>query len=342
MGHDELKSTGPHPGEPASSVPRPAAEWGAFAACSLIWGSTFLFISLGNDALAPVWAASLRLALASLIIGVLARLIRHPFPRGEALRTALVYGVLQFGVNFALLYWGEKTFPSGLTAVLYATIPLSTALLARAHRLERLSPFKLAGAGVALAGVALIFSGQRDERVGLLPAVALFAAATIAAWSGVLLKRGPRQSPLWANAVGSMAGLVICLVVSFAARESHPIPTRFAAWFPVVYLTCAGSVGAFVFFAWLINHWPVTRVSFIGVVTPVAALVLGWLVRNERLTLASLAGSALVIVGVVLGLRATESASGRARNSSGPPARDSREQLARRGEAPTGSEHSGK
>lgn len=336
MDDEAPRSTEPGPDHAAFSGPRPAAEWGAFAACSLIWGSTFLFISLGNDALAPVWAASLRLALASLLLSVLARLVRHPFPRGSALRTALVYGVLQFGVNFALLYWGEKTFPSGLTAVLYATIPLSTALLARAHRLERLSPLKLAGAGVALAGVALIFSGQLDERVGLLPALALFAAATIAAWSGVLLKRGPRQSPLWANAVGSMAGLVICLVVSFAAGESHLIPARFAAWFPVVYLTSAGSVGAFVLFAWLINHWPVTRVSFIGVVTPVVALVLGWLVRNERLTLGSLAGSALVIVGVVLGLRATESASRRARNSSGPPARDSREQLARRGDVPAG------
>ena len=328
MRDGESKSTSPNPGGPAFSGPRPAAEWGAFAVCSLIWGSTFLFISLGNDALAPVWAASLRLALASLLLSVLARLVRHPFPRGSALRTALVYGVLQFGVNFALLYWGEKTFPSGLTAVLYATIPLSTALLARAHRLERLSPLKLAG-----AGVALIFSGQLDERVGLLPALALFAAATIAAWSGVLLKRGPRQSPLWANAVGSMAGLVICLVVSFAARESHLLPTRFAAWFPVVYLTCAGSVGAFVLFAWLINHWPVTRVSFIGVVTPVVALFLGWLVRNERLTLGSLAGSALVMVGVVLGLRATKSASGRAR--------DSREQLAPRGDPPAGWSRSG-
>ncbi len=278
--------------------------WGAFAACSLIWGSTFLFISLGNGALPPVWAASLRLVLASVLLSGLARLLRHPFPRGAALRAALVYGLLQFGINFALLYWGETSFPSGLTAVLYATIPLSTALLARVHRLEPLAPMKLVGAGVALAGVALIFSGELGGDLHLVPAAALFTAATFAAWSGVLLRRGPRQSPVWANAVGSMAGLVVCLGVSFAGREPHPLPLRFAAWFPVVYLTLAGSLGAFVLFAWLINHWPVTRVSFIGVVNPVVALLLGWLVRGERLGPASFAGSALVILGVIVGLRA--------------------------------------
>ncbi len=151
-----LRETSPagHPG------PRPALAWGAWTTCSLIWGSTFLFISLGNDALAPVWAASLRLALAAVLLTLIARLLRHPFPRGRALRAALAYGFLQFGVNFPLLYWGEKTFPSGLTAVLYATIPLSTALMTAALRMERLTPLKLAGAGVALAGVALLFSDQ--------------------------------------------------------------------------------------------------------------------------------------------------------------------------------------
>ena len=178
----------PHAGASASPAPRdghaaphPAAAWGAWAACSLIWGSTFLFISLGNDALAPLWAASLRLALAVVLLTLIARGLRHPFPRGPALRAALAYGLLQFGINFPLLYWGEKTFPSGLTAVIYATIPLTTALTTAALRMERLTPPRLAGAGVALAGVALLFSDQLGGRVGLAPGLAIFVAATFAA-----------------------------------------------------------------------------------------------------------------------------------------------------------------
>jgi drug/metabolite transporter (DMT)-like permease len=298
-------SSSEHPratGLAGHTSPRPAAAWAAWCTCSLIWGSTFLFIRLGNDALAPVWAASLRLALAAALLSLIARLLGHAFPHGRALRAALAYGFLQFGVNFPLLYWGETSFPSGLTAVLYATIPLSTALMTRALGMERLTPLRLAGTGVALGGVALLFSDQLGGQVGLGPALTLLTAATAAACSGVILKRGPRQSPLWCNAVGALVGLPVCLVVSFAIGEAHPFPLRFAAWFPVLYLTFAGSIGAFVLFAWLINHWPVTRVSFIGVVNPVVALVLGWLVRHEHLTLASLAGSLLVLLGVVLGL----------------------------------------
>src|SRR6476660_3773206 len=96
--------------------------WAAFAACGGIWGSTFLVISIGNDALAPVWAATLRLVLATVLLGAWSLACGEALPTGAALRAALAYGVLQFGVNFPLLYWGEKTVPSGLAAVMYATL----------------------------------------------------------------------------------------------------------------------------------------------------------------------------------------------------------------------------
>ena len=79
---------------------------------------------------------------------------------GFSVRAALGYGLLQFGVNFALLYWGEKSFPSGLSAVFYATVPLTTALMTGACGVERLTRAKLAGAGLAFVGVAMIFSGR--------------------------------------------------------------------------------------------------------------------------------------------------------------------------------------
>ena len=108
-----------------SNVPPPAASrasfdartnvwnWAAFAACGAIWGSTFLVISIGNDALAPVWAATLRLAAASLLLAAWTLLRGQRLPRGAALRAALGYGVAQFGVNLPLLYWGERVCSVG-------------------------------------------------------------------------------------------------------------------------------------------------------------------------------------------------------------------------------------
>src|SRR5262249_43974049 len=130
------------------------APWLAFPACTLIWSSTFLFISIGNEALPPLWAVSLRLALAALLLGGIARVTNDGMPRGAAALAATGYGLCQFGIGFPLLYWGETVLPSGLAAIIYATVPLWASLFTRAFGLERFSSPKLAGALVGLAGVA--------------------------------------------------------------------------------------------------------------------------------------------------------------------------------------------
>jgi drug/metabolite transporter (DMT)-like permease len=287
-----------HPDEPA---PLPATL-GAFAGCSLIWGSTFLFISIGNDTVAPVWAATLRLVVAAVVLNALALLGRQPLPRGRALRAAALFGFFQFGVNFPLLYWGEQWVPSALSAVLFATLPLSSALVARAFRLETLDPLKIGGALVALAGVATIFSGQVTAQLRAAPLLAVFAASLAACLGTVLLKRGPRQSPIGANAVGAGVGLLACFALSTALGEPHALPRGAGGIGSVLYLALASSVVAFVLMAWLIHHWPVTRISFVSVVAPVVAMMLGAAVRHERLTPPMLGGSALVLLGLLIGI----------------------------------------
>jgi drug/metabolite transporter (DMT)-like permease len=297
----------PGSSSPASSAPAPSAArpWLAFAACGAIWGSTFLVISIGNDVLAPVWAATLRLLLAALLLTAWTFARRESLPRGPALRAALAYGVCQFGINFPLLYWGEQRVPSGLSAVLYATIPLSSALLTRALGMEALTPSKVIGAVIAFAGVAVLFAGSFRGHVSPVGLLAIFAAATVAALGTVLLKRGPRQGAIAVNAVGCAIGGVMAGAISFAAREAHALPTSAAAALPLLYLTVAGSLGAFVIMSWLVNRWPVTRVSYVTVIVPVLALALGRAVRHEPLTALSLAGAALVLAGLLIGMRAS-------------------------------------
>jgi drug/metabolite transporter (DMT)-like permease len=277
--------------------------WVAFAACGAIWGSTFLVISIGNDALAPVWAATLRLAAASVLLAAWTLLRGQPLPRGAALRAALGYGVAQFGVNLPLLYWGERVVPSGLAAVVYATLPLSSALIARAFRMERLTLPKMAGAVVAFAGVAVLFSSTLHARIPPAGLVAILVGATAASLGTVLLKRGPRQDPFGANAVGCAIGAAISGVISLALGEAHALPTTLAAAWPLIYLTVAGSLGAYVIMSWLVSHWSVTRTSYVTVIVPVIALALGALVRHERLGPSTAAGTALVLAGLLIGMR---------------------------------------
>ena len=282
------------------SSPANSRLTGAFVACVLIWGSTFLVIRVGNDAMPPLWAASLRLALAALVLGVLARLSHQPRPRGAAARAATWYGLLQFGLNFPLLYWGETGLSSGLSAVMFATVPLSGPLFAHALGVETLAPLKLLAALVGIGGVAVIFGGEIHGTVPVAPFVAVITAATLGSLGTVLLKRGPRQSPIVTNAWGALVGLPLCLAGSFALGEHHPLPTTAARIVPLLYLTLAGSVGAFVLLAWLVHRWPITRISFIAILAPTLAVFLGAVARHERLGPAGLLGSLLVLAGVGL------------------------------------------
>lgn len=278
-----------------------AGPWLAFTVCCAVWGSTFLAIRIANDTVPPVWGAAVRLALACVLLVLLTLAVRAPWPRGPQLAAAVGFGIVDFGISLPLLYWGEARVPSGLAAVIFSTIPLSTALLARAFGLEPLRGRVVFASLVAIAGVALIFSASFAGEFEPSRLVAVFLAATTAALAGVLLKRAPGAHPFAMNAWAHGIGAVMCAAASVAIGESQAWP-RGEAWIPIAYLTVFGSVVAFGTFAWLLQRWPVTRTSFIAVVIPVVALVLGAIVRHERPGLGALAGSALILGAVVTGI----------------------------------------
>ncbi len=291
-----------------SGASRPATRstlpFAAFALCTAIWGSTFLFIRIGNDSLPPVWAAALRLGIASALLSALAIGLRQPWPRGPALRAAVAFGVVDFGISLPLLYWGEREVPSAIAAIVYATLPLITSAMAHVAGLERIRAIKIVAGLIGLAGVALLVLSELGGHTAPGPLLAVFLAAATAALAGVVLKRGPGGAPVPVNAVAHAAGFPFCLAASFALRESHALPAGAAQWMPIVYLTLVGSVVAFVTFAWLLQRWSVVRISFIAVITPVIATVLGATVRHERLGPAALAGAIVVLAGVGIAILA--------------------------------------
>lgn len=282
---------------------RPSLPLLAFCGCGLIWGSTFLAIRVGNDSLPALWACTLRFALAALILNAILIVTRQRWPKGDALKASVWYGVLEFGVSMPLLYWGEKTIGSGLAAVLYAICPVSAMITARLLGMEKLNPVRLGAALLAFGGVAVIFWREVVGGGSPLGLVAIFLAAIAAPLAGLMLQRGPRQGPIGVNAVGTLVGIPFALAASLALGERPVLPTATAQWFPVAYLAVMGSVGAFCLFAWLVNHWRATTISFLGVIVPVIAVALGAVVRQETLAPGSLIGAVVVIVGVVVALR---------------------------------------
>ncbi len=273
----------------------------AFALCCSVWGSTFLFIRMGNDTTPPVWGAAVRLGLAAVLFTVVAWALRAPWPRGAQLRAAWWFGLVDFGVSLPLLYWGEQRVPSGIAAVLFATIPLSTSVFARIAGLEPLRPRIVGASIVAIGGAGLLFSSSLGGTYEPARLVAVWLAATTAALAGVMLKRAPGAHPFAMNAWAHGIGAVICVAASRVLGEPQLVPQG-AAWIPIGYLTIVGSIGAFATFAWLLQRWPVTRISFIAVIVPVVALFLGVTFRGERPGAMAVLGSAVILGAVVTGI----------------------------------------
>ncbi len=267
----------------------------------LIGGSNFVAVRFSNAELPPYWGAALRFLPASLLLLAAMAAWRIPFPHGASLRGAAIYGALNFGLGYALTYYGLQDAPAGTGAVVLATVPLFTLGLVALHGLERFRVRGLVGGIVALAGIALVFREQVSASVPLLSLLAILANALVAAEAGVIAKGLPRMHPIATNAVGMLVGAVLLLALSFAAGETQPLPRTATTWAVVAYLCLVGSIGLFGLFLVMLRRWTASASSYALVVMPLVAVALGALLRGEMITPIFLVGGALVAVGVYVG-----------------------------------------
>lgn len=277
------------------------AEYGLLCG---IWGSTWLVILLGMQGVSPFLGASLRFAVAVTALLAIALVGRRPFPRGRTeLRLVAFVGVVLFGADYGLIYWGEANgVPSGLSAVLFATLPLQTAIAAHAViPEEKLSLPKLAGIGAGLVGLGLIFRGQLGA-AGLsiaFPMAAIVLSATCAAVASVAVKRwGHGTDPVTFNAGAMAIGAIVLGGASIVSGEAKAWPTWPFGVLSILYLAIFGSVVTFVTYLSLLKRIEVSAMSFIAMITPIVALVLGFAVLGETVEPLAIGGTAMTLAGV--------------------------------------------
>src|SRR2546426_1168689 len=264
---------GRHAGPMATSSTRSAS----FAMLCLIWGSTWLAIRIGLEGAPPFLSASLRFAVAAIVLVLLAGVFRSKWPQNRT-EWALVgfVGIVLFTADYGLIYWGENNgVLSGLSAILFATFPLQTALVANTLlKAERFTVQKLLGIGVGFGGVVLIFRSQLGT-AGLgqvFPMLSIVLAATCAAFATVAVKRwGHDTEPISFNAASMAVGAAGLATVSLITREAWGIPTWPQGLGAILYLAIAGSVVTFVAWQWLLKEMPATSLSYIALIIPIVA-----------------------------------------------------------------------
>ena len=283
-----------------------AARVALYTLLCVIWGSTWLVIKVGYGGLGPFNVAAIRFFIAGVLCAAIVPLVGARWPRGRTEWLLAVFvGVVLFGADYGLIYWSEQFIDSGLTAILFATLPLITILVAHVYLPgEPITSRKLAGTLLAFLGAVALFGDQtRLDSEQAIPMAAIVVAAFCAAVAGVATKRhGSALHPASLNAAAMLVGAAALTAASMGTGDGLQVPHDAQTVAAIGYLAVAGSVVSFLAYFSLLKTWSVTSLSFISVFTPAIALVLGFVFLDERPTPLTAAGGALVLAGVTLAL----------------------------------------
>ena len=291
----------------------------AFSIIYFVWGSTFLAIRVGVQHVPPFLFAALRFIVAGAALFGWMRATGAPNPSAREWRSVSLLALLIFVCDYGLLFWAEKRVPSGIAAVMLATIPAFMALAEISIlRTQRLTPRLGFAMLIGVTGVMVLVSRTvsfGDAPIDPMGACALIMAAVSWAISSALSKKLQLPSSKAISSGAQMlAGGLMLLVVSAAFGELRgfqiqAVPCRI--WLALLYLIVAGSIIGFTAYVWLIHHESPTRVGTYAYVNPVVAVLIGYFLGGEALGARTLLGTALVLISVVV-ITTTKKAQSRA------------------------------
>jgi len=280
----------------------------AFAIIYFVWGSTFLAIRVGVREVPPLLLAAMRFLIAGLVLygWMIARGERSPNAR-QWMAASLI-SILIFVLDYGLLFWAEQRVPSGIAAVMLATIPvfmaLSEIIFLRTQRLTlRLALALLIGIGGVgvLVSHSLNLGGTPVDSVG---AVALIVASMSWSVSSVFARKLPLpDSKVMSSGAQMLAGGVFLTLTAAALgefRNFHPSAVSRGAWLSLLYLIVAGSIIGFTAYVWLIHHESPTKVGTYAYVNPVVAVLVGYFLGGEALGLRTILGTVFVLISVLV------------------------------------------
>jgi drug/metabolite transporter (DMT)-like permease len=277
------------------------AALAAFVTGSVLAGGNAVGVRFSNRELAPLWGAGLRFLLAAALLVAAMAALGLTLPRGRALAGASLYGALNFGLAFALAYYGFVRIHAGLGQTLLALVPLLTLLLAVLQRQERLRIAAIAGALVAVAGIGVLSRAPLQEAVPLLSLLALLGSAVCFAQAAILVRHFPPVHPVTTNAVGMTSAALLLIPGSLLFGEPIALPRRVETWLALSYLIVVGSVVVFVLYIFVLRHWAASRAAYTFVLVPVVTVVLSAWLDDEPVGAGLLLGGSLVLAGVYVG-----------------------------------------
>jgi len=293
--------------EPAARAPSRWLVISAFAAIYLIWGSAYLAIRFAIESVPPLLMAGMRFLFAGLLLYPWARFRGAPRPTRANWRVAVIVGGLMMGGNGAVT-WAEQWIPSGLAALLIATVPLWMVLLTWLRGGDRPSLATASGLALGLVGIVLLvgpsdlFSGTHVDVLG---ALAVLVGALAWAAGSLHARNSPaRAAPATlGTSMEMLCGGVLLLgagLVTGDGARLHLQAVSLRSGLAFGFLVVFGSIVAFTAYSWLLRATTAARASTYAYVNPVVAVILGWALAGEPISPMTVVAAAFIVTAVAL------------------------------------------
>jgi drug/metabolite transporter (DMT)-like permease len=282
----------------------------SFAALYLVWGSTYLAIIIGVAELPPFFFAGLRFLLAGLILLAFCRYKRQQLPNRRSLQRISISGIIMLSIGTGSVFWVEQYIPSGLSAIIVATLPLWLVLIDRRQwNFHFRNPWIIAGILIGFAGVLLLFGDKNIFHLGgdplIIISVFVLMAGTMCWAMGSIYSKYAKVegAPAIRAAIQMTAAGLFSLLLSGVTGEWGRLDlgniSAKSIW-ALVYLILIGSVITYMAYIWLLSVRPASQVGTYAYVNPVVAVFLGWFFAKEPLTWQQVIALIVILTGVIL------------------------------------------
>jgi drug/metabolite transporter (DMT)-like permease len=287
-----------------SSHTADAKSWGMLLLLSLIWGGSFLFIAIAVKELAALQIVLARVAIAAAVLVPIHLMVQGPLPRDKQTWIAAAgMSVMNNVIPFTLITWGQHFITGGLASVVNATTPMFAVVFMALAGLEAITPRKAIALVLGLIGVAILqgvsFDGLSAQTLGILAVASASAFYGLSApWSKKMLTGIP---PLTTATCQLMLSSVLMTAIALVFGDITQLTqASTTTWMALVGLAVLSTSVAYLLFFGIIQRAGPSFVSLVTMIIPVSAILLGYFVIGEKLTLQDIVGAAIIGVALII------------------------------------------
>ena len=280
----------------------------------IIFGTTFLTIKIGIEAGAPpLFSAGIRFFLAGVILMIIFKLKRKEIMPHIFSKRIIYAGFCLTFMTFASLYWSEQYISSGLAAVLSATGPMMILLIQAKRNREKLQKEQLVALVIALIGVIFVSLPGMHQQVSFIWSIACIVLVIGELFYGIgsirskeILSDLSNVSPFLINGIQMFYGGILLLIASIIVEQPNvTVLTSWSVQWPILYLIFIGSIGGHGLYYWLLSKTNPVFPSTWLYVSPLIAIIVGYIILGEPLNPTMGMGACLILIGVFLANRST-------------------------------------